>query len=142
MLIAIHFYKPLATAIAHWQCACREFRMAKKQEAFCAFDMEPRPLRCIYKETLQWSWILAFSPTQKSIKIITLRCQFFVVSSNFLMLDYMFSPSKKIHIYSVPSFPSSDQFLWAIWKAISWDKVLIKELNNLNLGLLHFAFIF
>ena len=34
--------------------------------------------------------MLAFSHTLESTKIINLRCRVFVISSNFLILDYMF----------------------------------------------------
>ena len=49
----------------------------------------PRELRHTSKEWFPWAQTLASSHTQKSTKIINLRCLFFVISSNIFMFDYM-----------------------------------------------------
>ena len=50
------------------------------------------------------------------------------------------SRSSKSHIYCPPPPASLDQFLRAIWGAVSWAIVLILPQINLNLQLSHYAF--
>lgn len=59
--------------------------------------------------------MLAFSHTLESTKIINLRCRVFVISSNFLILDYMFClvlfcfQQKLLYILS-PTLPLQNSF--------------------------------
>ena len=72
-----------------------------------------------------------------------MRCLFFVISSHPFMLDYMYFPvPPKNHIYIGIGFSSisSEQFLRAIWDAVSQTIALILPKIKLSSQLSHAFF--
>ena len=126
--LPFQFYKDQAIATAvPTDSALREIQDGEKREVFCALDMlVPGELRHTPKEKFQWSHIFTFSHTQKSTKIINLRCLFLVNSSNLLYAWLHVFPSKKLHIYPGHSLTSSELFFTAIWEAVFQAIVLNK----------------
>ena len=111
----------MAASPAPWY-TLRGIQVGGKQEAFCALDTGFRYWRCISKEQFQQAQSLASPHTQKSTKIINLRCLIFLTISNTLIFDYMFyfffQQQKKKSI-SGSSLRSSEKFLRAIWGTVS-----------------------
>ena len=93
----------MAASPAPWY-TLRGIQVGGKQEAFCALDTGFRYWRCISKEQFQQAQSLASPHTQKSTKIINLRCLIFLTISNTLIFDYMFFfffNNKKRNLYLV-----------------------------------------
>ena len=88
---SFHIYRiksstTVAASPAPWY-TLRGIQDGEKQEAFCALDTGFRYWRCISKEQFQQAQSLASPHTQKSTKIINLRCLIFLTSSNTLIFD-------------------------------------------------------
>ena len=105
-------------------------------------DIGPRYLRCVSKEWFQWAQpLVSFDFTKKSTKFINLRWMV-LINSNLLMfrLPDLCCKTPK---YPGPSIISSEQFLRAIWEAISWtwspQKIHPIKLNS-NFYLVQFFF--
>lgn len=125
-------------AISHCSCSqrctgCGEgFRMEWNRKRCELWILAPGWLIYILRGNFQWPQIRASSPhTEKSTKIIHLRCLFFG-NVNDLLMCMDFFPNKKISIPPGSPLTPLEQLLRATWEAVSWALVLSKSLNKLS----------